>query len=276
MDNSSFILLYWRKEQKEFKKNFEILRSRPDKNAVHDIRVSIKKLRACLKLYSLIGEKDKWQTLFTETKKLFSILGKERDIEVCIELISGYEQESGENLIFIKDDLKLQLRQNQRWSQEVIKKYTGKELAKIEYIFKQDTSLSQKEWIEKTIDCINSLLQEIKKYYKKPHQTRKILKDIYYWIKMLPEDSIDNASFEKEINKMLDDFGNWQNDEILLMLIKHFRKDYLPVPIPEYDSFKTFEKKIEEKKERILKAVIHKTKQLPKKISLVIIKKAIQ
>jgi len=107
MDNSSFILLYWRKEQKEFKKNFEILRSRPDKNAVHDIRVSIKKLRACLKLYSLIGEKDKWQTLFTETKKLFSILGKERDIEVCIELISGYEQESGENLIFIKDDLKL-------------------------------------------------------------------------------------------------------------------------------------------------------------------------
>ena len=86
---------------------------------------------------------------------------------------------------------------------------------------------------------------------------------------MLPEDSIDNASFEKEINKMLDDFGNWQNDEILLMLIKHFRKDYLPVPIPEYDSFKTFEKKIEEKKERILKAVTHKTKQLPKKISLV-------
>src|SRR5436190_11693400 len=123
MDNSSFILLYWRKEQKEFKKNFEILRSGSDKNAVHNIRVSIKKLLACLKLYSLIREKGKWQTLFTETKKLFSILGKERDIDVCIELISGYEQESGENLIFIKDDLKLQLQQNQRWSQEAIKKY---------------------------------------------------------------------------------------------------------------------------------------------------------
>ncbi len=270
MNNSNFILLYWRKEQKEFKKNFEILYKVANKNAVHDIRVAIKKLRACLKLYSLIREKENWKDHFTETKKLFSILGKERDIEICLELISGYEKESKENLSFVKSELQKQLRINQRWSQKAIKNYPKKEFVRIEYVLKKDTGLSEKEWIEKTIDCIITHLQQIKKYYKQPHQIRKILKDIYYWLKMLPEGAVDAASsFEKEINKILDDFGNWQNDEILTRLIKHYQKDYLPEEIPEYDSFKTFEKKIDEKKEKILKVALHKTKRLRKKISSV-------
>jgi hypothetical protein len=84
---------------------------------------------------------------------------------------------------------------------------------------------------------------------------------------MLPEGSVSESSFEKELNKMLDDFGDWQNDEMLLAKVKHFRKDSLPSPLPEYETLKTFEKKIKEKKDKILKEVLQKTKRLPKEIS---------
>ena len=40
----NFILLYWREEIKVFNKNFKILKYGPDKNAVHDLRVAIKKI----------------------------------------------------------------------------------------------------------------------------------------------------------------------------------------------------------------------------------------
>ncbi len=69
---------------------------------------------------------------------------------------------------------------------------------------------------------------------------------------------------------MLDDFGNWQNDEILRRLVKHFRKDYVADSIEEYGYLKRFEKEMGDKKEKILKSVLRKTRKLLKEEPLVV------
>jgi CHAD domain-containing protein len=268
MRHSNFIRHYWEEEQKVFNKNFEILSHGQDKDAVHDIRVAIKKLRACLKLYAIITEKKDWQSLFTETKSLFSVLGRERDVEMCLELVSNDEKETGADYTNIKNHLQSLLQTMQRWSQHALKNYYKTELADLTSLLTRGADEPAKEWlIEKTIDAINNHLRQIKDYYKQPHKIRKLLKDVYYWLKMLPKNAVTDYSLEKKLEGILDDFGNWQNDEMSLTKTKHFRKDNLPDSFGEYDSLKKFEKRVEERKEKLLKNVLHKTKRLPKKIS---------
>ena len=268
MWHSNFIRRYWEEEQKVFNKNFEILSHGQDKDAVHDIRVAIKKLHACLKLYAIITEKKDWQSLFTETKSLFSVLGRERDVEMCLELVSNDEKETGADYTNIKNHLQSLLQTMQRWSQHALKNYYKTELADLTSLLTRGADEPAKEWlIEKTIDAINNHLRQIKDYYKQPHKIRKLLKDVYYWLKMLPKNAVTDYSLEKKLEGILDDFGNWQNDEMLLTKTKHFRKDNLPDSFGEYDSLKKFEKRMKERKEKLLKDVLYKTKRLPKKIS---------
>src|SRR5260221_9358915 len=135
MRHSNFILIYWKKEQKVFNKNFEVLSNGPDKKAVHDIRVAIKKFRACLKLYAIITEKKDWQNLFTETKILFAVLGKERDVEICLELLIDDEKESKQDYTNIKNYLQSILQIMQEWSLHALNIYHNTELTELITIF---------------------------------------------------------------------------------------------------------------------------------------------
>lgn len=265
MRNSNFILIYWRKEQKEFSKNFEILRKYTDKNAVHDLRVAIKKMRSCLKLCFFITGKKDWKSLFGETKKLFGVLGKQRDLEVCLELIESFEKGTGSIFSHFKTNLQSQLDHSQTSTHQALKKYPKNELTKIALVLRRDiTMLSFDQILKKTIEIINIHLRQVKRYFNQPHQIRKMLKDVYYWIKMLPEGSVPKSSFEKKLNELLDDFGNWQNDEMLLIKIKHYRKDYIPAVLPKYEMFKKIEKKITLRKEKSSTRMLHKTRILSK------------
>ena len=199
-------------------------------------------------------EKKDWQNFFIETKKLFTILGKERDIEMSLELISDEEKKSGADYSNIKIYLQSMLQTAQTWTQYAIKNYPKSELADLTSLLSRGADEPSKEWlIEKTIDAINDNLQQITNYYKQPHKIRKLLKDVYYWLKMLPKNTVADGSLEKKLERILDDFGNWQNDEMLLTKTKHFRKDNLPDSFQEYDSLKKLEKKVADRKEKMIK-----------------------
>lgn len=269
MSYSDFILIHWRKERQVFSKNLAILRQQPDKNAVHDLRVAIKKLRSCLKLYLLVIERREWKELFFNTKKLFNILGKQRDIEMNIELLTEYEKETNCQYPKLQKFLKSLLQNTYRWTEQALKSYKKDELEKITSLLIQDTDLSAKEeLLQKTTEIINSHLLEIKHLLKQPHEVRIRLKEVFYWLKLLPPDSLTDSSLEKELHSILNDFGVWQDNEMLLIKVKHFRKDSLPKSFPEYQSLKILGKKIIEKNKELLKVVLHKTRRHLTEISL--------
>ena len=266
MGSTDFIFILWKKEQKVFNKNLAVLKQHPGKKAVHGLRVAVKKLRAALELYLLISEKPLHEDPLKETEQLFSILGKQRDIEICLEIIDSSEKESNKKYPALKYYFRSLLSVAHKWTKNAVQQYKKKELEEIAVLLKNETRvLAQEELKQKIAGIINTHLANSKNYFKKPHKLRQYLKEIYYWISMIPESLAIGIEYEKELHDVLDDFGNWQNLTVFDIKLKHFRKDYLPKTFPEYDSTKMLEAVVKEKKEKLLKVALNKTNSLLEK-----------
>jgi len=87
MPDENPILIYWRSELQVFNKNLLSLQQQINEEATHDLRVAIKKLRSCFKIYSDLIEKKHKKELPAGFDSLFSILGKQRDIEMNKKLL---------------------------------------------------------------------------------------------------------------------------------------------------------------------------------------------
>lgn len=265
MSYSNFILIHWKKEQHVFISNLAVLKKHSGKKAVHDLRVAVKKLRAALELYLLISEKQLPEDPLKETEQLFSILGKQRDIEICLELIDTSEKETGKKYPALKYYFRSVLSVAYLWTKRAVQQFKKKELEEIAMLLKTETQVIDKEELKQKLESIiNTHLADCKNYFKKPHKLRQNLKKIYYWINMIPESLPIGIEYEKELHDVLDDFGNWQNLTVFEIKLKHFRKDYLPKTFPEYDSTKMLEAAVKEKKEKLLKVALNKTSNLLK------------
>lgn len=268
MVTTDFIYVFWEKEQKIFNKNLAILKKRPGKKPVHDLRVAVKKLRAALNLFFFITGIPKPEKLLIDTNKLYSIIGKQRDLEICIEVIEFAEKETGNKYAVLKKYIRSLLSVAIKWSRKEVKQYERKELDETAAFLKDNIKVFEFEELKNKIRIIlNAKLYNSKNFYKKPHKLRQNLKEFYYWIKMIPETLLSPFRFEKELEQLLEDFGNWQNLTVIEIKLKHFRKDYLPKTFPEYYSTKMLEVLIKEKMESLLKSSLSKTKVLLRKVS---------
>src|SRR5215831_3746580 len=84
--SANFLVQHWKKELQTFQENLAVLLKTSNTDAIHDLRVAVKKLRSYFKFYSEVFEEPN-SLLFVETEKLFSVLGKQRNIEICLELL---------------------------------------------------------------------------------------------------------------------------------------------------------------------------------------------
>jgi len=95
MEGYNTLHVNWKKSQKDFSQAFTQLQQRINPAAVHDIRVTIKRLRAYLDLYILIKKEPEWEYFLSKTEILFNVLGRHREVEICLKLITAYETKTG-------------------------------------------------------------------------------------------------------------------------------------------------------------------------------------
>ena len=99
MNKTNTILFHWSQEQKVFDKNLSILKKKPGKaKAILDLRVAVKKFTAYLHLYALLYPKTGSlrggvEQMLSNTSELYEIIGRHRDVEICIELIDKFKKE---------------------------------------------------------------------------------------------------------------------------------------------------------------------------------------
>ncbi len=80
--------------------------STDDREAYHDLRVSIKRLRALLKiLLPAVKKKKTIKSIIRQTTTVFKAAGKVRDMQVCEDLAGEYENLTGINLQPFRDYL---------------------------------------------------------------------------------------------------------------------------------------------------------------------------
>lgn len=260
MTANNFLYQHWKKQQTVFHQHLAGLQQRLDATAIHDIRVATKKLRSYISFYAFLA--DDQQHYFGKTEALFDVLGKLRNIEVSLELVSDYKKETGNHLKLFQQFLLQQLKPAKAWSNEAIHLYHKKELAKIALLLKQETSaFTDEQLVQQLQQLINRQSGEIKKILREPHRVRKQLKEIWYWISLLPGEEFREQYKHDELHDILETLGHWQDMGTLFSFCHHFRKDFLPGSFSESDSLKILEDGLLEKKKQLQHKAMNKVKK---------------
>jgi CHAD domain-containing protein len=268
MDGDNPILRHWQTELEVFSKNFSLLEQQVSEDGVHDLRVAIKKLRSYFKLYVTLSEKEFDKTLFASTGELFSLLGKQRNIEITRKLLL--------NLAHVKRDslspvlIYLQLIQDQvgEYCRRSIRHYRREELHELTTRLEKGLeSFSPEEILDGTRKLIASSMDNIKDHLnhfeEESHLVRKDLKDIFYRAKIFGNENLLSKEKLKTIDKILDHLGNIQDHEMMVKNLKGFRKTIISKGIDEY----SFIKKIEDKAKKQKKNLLRKANEMTGKLS---------
>lgn len=267
MPGDNPILRHWHTELGVFQKNLSLLNEHMNVEAVHDLRVAIKKLRSYFKLYLALFKKKNNGELFGETKKLFSVLGRHRNIAMSKQLLLSFtgKDKQVSDLVL----LHLQLLQDQigEYGLQVLHQYEKKNLDDLTNELDQSfQNINTEESVNSVKNVIRSSMENIKrdlKHFKsRSHLIRKHLKDIFYWSKIFDDDVVSTKLQIKAMDKVLDLLGNIQDHAILVTNLKYFRKTILSSGLREYDVLKKIETRVERKKERLLERANKMTEEL--------------
>jgi CHAD domain-containing protein len=267
MPDENPILKYWRSELEVFNKNLLLLQQQINEEATHDLRVAIKKLRSCFKIYSALIEKKHKRKLPADFDSLFSILGKQRDIEMNKKLLLSF---GGKNTALLSPILVyLQLLQDEsgEYSRPSVQQFESK---KLETLTKQMETefktLNNEEILSKTNEIVASSLKKVeddlKHFKERSHLVRKQLKDIFYQSKMFHGKGLFTKSQLKTLDTILDHLGNVHDHEVLISNLKNFRKTILSNTMKEYAMIKRIEERAEKKKDNLLEKAYQSTEEL--------------
>ena len=188
MPGDNPLLKHWQTELRVFQKNFSLLNKQMNVEAVHDLRVAIKKLRAYFKLYAALFKKKNTEKLFAGTKELFSVLGRHRNIEMSKQLLLSFAGKNKQVLDPLLVHLQLLQDQISDYGKQVLQQYETKDLNDLTNELEQDfqdfnieeTRNNVKEII---ISSIENIQRNLKHFTNRSHLIRKHLKDIFLLVK---------------------------------------------------------------------------------------------
>jgi CHAD domain-containing protein len=271
MPGDHFIMRHWQVELQHFNQNLLLLREQINPEPIHDLRVAVKKLRSYIKLYAMLCNRKEVEEMLVNTKALFAVLGKHRNIEITRELLLQFSVKEKAGLSSLL--LYLQLLQDQiaPFCQQAIQQYQKKELDDLTDLLQQDFANSNVEGVaakvkEVITSAVESIKRDLKHFKKKSHLIRKRLKDIFYWSNMFETEVFFTKRQLKRLDKILDYLGNIQDHEVMITNLKNFRKTILPGNATEYNSIKKIEATADKKKEIFSGKANRATKELVEEI----------
>jgi CHAD domain-containing protein len=191
MEGSNLIVKHWLQQEKIFNDNLILSRKRPTKLSVHDLRVSVKKMRSYLRLkQQFTGEE--WKESFSKTSVLFKSFGRLRDYDMSLTLIRKFERKQFSSFIFFKEYLSVNRSLTRKWAKQNAIRFTEQEPDGFTEQFKLLAG-SNAEISERIIHLSALKIKKVKNlakhFHKNAHEIRKQLKDVYYWLKTLPKRS---------------------------------------------------------------------------------------
>src|SRR5574338_516151 len=115
MAEENSILKCWDEQLQLFNHNLRILRIRPAKKAVHDLRVAIKKIRSYLRLNKEITGSPVSKE-FDSIDLLFKTAGRQRDFEMSVSLLSKYNRKEQISAGHFEKILQVDCRLTRNWT----------------------------------------------------------------------------------------------------------------------------------------------------------------
>jgi len=266
MPGENPILRHWQKECAVLHDNLARLHNEMNVEAIHDLRVAIKKIRSYRKLHAALFSKKEPRKVET-TRELFSVLGRHRNMNVAKQLLIAFSDKKKPPLNAVL--IYLQLLQDQitpfckktieDFSEEPLEKWTGEVREDLESLGLDELGIRARKAIAGSIKTVK---HDLKHFKKKSHLIRKRLKDIFYWSNIFEQDVFFTRQQVKSLDKILDYLGSVQDHEVLTTNLANFRKTILTGSLQEYDLVKRIELTTEKKKNVLLEKASDMTEKL--------------
>lgn len=226
MSEGNLILKNWLQQKDIFIKNLIISRDQPTKNSVHDLRVAVKKMRSYLRLNEELS-KEEWKNSFIEIKELFTSFGKLRDFDMALALCKNYEKEIQSPLSSFKQYLAANRSLTKRWAKQAAINF-NEPTPSLQFSFDLFDELQFDEAAEKIVNLSDRQIETVKHlkehFQKNAHKIRKRLKDVLYWLMMLPEDMREKID-SKQLDASLKYLGLWQDQFIFKRKLRYYAKE---------------------------------------------------
>ena len=262
VEPENIILKNWLEQKEKFTENLYISRKRPTKDSVHDLRVAVKKMRSYLRLKEhLAGEK--WKESFIKIITLFKSFGRLRDHDMSLILLRLNERKQHLSFPFFKEYLSVNRSLSRKWAKQAAINFNGDGLSSFEQQF--NLGLNNSEIYEKIIHLSRLKIKKVKSLSKhvekNTHEIRKQLKDVYYWLKICPKEMAESFINIKDLDRMLNYLGRWQDHFIFRNKIKQYIKD-LPKKNDERLLLKILDKNLINAQDEILDKAVKKWKEI--------------
>src|SRR5687767_8452061 len=137
MKRTNLLLKRWLEQKKIFNNNLLINRKRPTIDAVHDMRVAVKKLRSYLRLKKRLNG-DEWKQPFSNLSALFRSFGTVGDLDMSLALLRKQEHKKLLLFPFFKEDLFVNRSASRKSAKQDAIKFNEKDLDAFEKQFNFD------------------------------------------------------------------------------------------------------------------------------------------
>jgi CHAD domain-containing protein len=227
------LLSYFQAQQATVLNNWQSAKSEHDVDALHDLRVGIKRLKALYQVLDpLSGGKFEYKTHFEDIRQLFKAVGKLRDIQVQNRLFTYFAKETPledykdfyRELQKSAEDESVQLKSAlQSFKPQVMEDSINDTAVFLE-------GYTDKKAIKQTLKYLNKRLKQVKDLlpFKKDellmHEMRSRVKQAYYIIELLklmqPDlEAVEDAKCIKLAGELL---GQWHDHAVLSDQIRNF------------------------------------------------------
>lgn len=260
----NLLILGWDEQARIFKENLEVIRLRPTKKAIHDIRVAVKKLRSYLRLNrELTGVQSVEE--FKVVKVFFKRIGKLRDFENTYLIKQQLLRDEKFSLPHFKKYLQSGIRLEKQWARQsaldfnfsLMDQISGK-MHHCRAGITNDTIVRKiKELADDIFKKVRTLSEDLR---KNVHEIRKLLKELFYWVAILPAEILENQATYRKIEKLLDKMGDWQDLYIFSYKVKQYKKQYSVKGTEEVEFLKLIREKAKDRQNEILNNIARKIK----------------
>jgi CHAD domain-containing protein len=227
------IVEYYRKHRILIEENLQLSRDPKDVEAIHNMRLSIKRMRVVADLADRISEgKFKSKQQLTDINKLFKSAGRLRDIQVGIQLLAEFDKEK---LVKVIDSFETKELKQRRKYDDVLGEFDPGVLAGFEdELIRHTGNADEKLIMFAGLSMLSELELSIHQTYhasgdeKRLHRIRRKLKDINYlnniYDEALPVAEQLNIDLEK-LRNLGEIAGSWHDALVLESILgKHIAK----------------------------------------------------
>jgi len=235
MKNSKHFIEHYSALDKKFNKCYrELLHSNEAEN-IHQLRVSLKKVKAFFHLLNYLYGNFHFNKMFREFKKIFDEAGKVRDVEVQLILLDSIEKEI--NLPLVNQRMRLQKNKKAKFNylRNILKRRSGfnKDVkSDIVKLLKRDFTFDKiKLYFIRESEELTGRLKKYNPQFKELHHLRIHLKRYYYNLVLLnnfmPKNKLITEHVDR-LNKLQEQLGKLHDSVSMLGVTGKFKtgKDF--------------------------------------------------